>query len=186
MYIGKQLEKYAVEVLKGIGIEKGQTILDCCCGAGTYTIPAAQLVGKEGLVYAVDVSNGELNDLKQGVNLGRLQNVEIIQEDVELRIPLSDSSVDVVLLYDIFWYFRPTESKLSKLLQEVYRVAKPDALISVYPTHIDSSSLKYFKNEMKNKSFNLESKYSRKIVHEKSIERGELLNFRKVEKSKAD
>ena len=59
-----------MEVLKGIGIEKGQTILDCCCGAGTYTIPAAQLVGKEGLVYAVDVSNGELNNLKQGVSLG--------------------------------------------------------------------------------------------------------------------
>ena len=70
MYIGKQLEKYAVEVLKGIRIEKGQTILDCCCGAGTYTLPAARLVGKEGLVYAVDVSNGELNDLKQGVSLG--------------------------------------------------------------------------------------------------------------------
>jgi metal-dependent hydrolase (beta-lactamase superfamily II) len=44
--------------------------LDCCCGAGTYTLPAARLVGKEGLVYAVDVNNGELNDLKQGVSLG--------------------------------------------------------------------------------------------------------------------
>lgn len=43
--------------------------MDYCCGAGTYTLPAARLVGKEGLVYAVGVSNGELNDLKQGVSL---------------------------------------------------------------------------------------------------------------------
>lgn len=186
MYIGKQLEKYAVEVLKEIGIKKGQTILDCCCGSGTYTIPAARLVGKEGLVYAVDLSKGELNDLKQGVSLGKLQNVKIIQEDVELRISLLDSSVDVVLFYDIFWYFRPTESKLSRLLQEIYRVAKPNALISVYPTHIDLNSLEYFKNEMKSKGFNLEGKCFRQVVHEKRIEKGKLLNFRKVEKSKTN
>jgi len=109
-----------------------------------------------------------------------LQNIEIIEEDVELRIPLRDSFVDIVLLYDIFWYFRPAENKLAALLREVYRAAKPNALISVYPAHLDLYELKNFKNEMENKGFSLESEYSKQLVHEGRIEKGKLLNFKKT------
>lgn len=182
MHTKKQLEKYAREALEETGIKEGQIVLDCCCGSGTYTIPAAQLVGEKGLVYAIDISNSKLDDLKQRVDLKKLQNVEIIEKDVESKIPLPDRSVNVIFLYDIFWYFRPTENKLIKLLQEVYRVARLRALVSVYPTHVSSYELEHFKNEMRNKGFRLDSKCSRKLVHEGNLERGRLLNFKKESK----
>jgi ubiquinone/menaquinone biosynthesis C-methylase UbiE len=171
--------KEGIKFLREIGIKEGQKVLDCCCGSGTYTIPAAQLVGKKGLVYAIDMNSNKLDNLMQKVNSRKLQNIEIIKEDVKSKIPLPDRSMDTILLYDIFWYFRPTENKLVKLLQEVYRVAKPSALISVYPTHVDSNSLENFKNEMKNKGFNLESEYFIRLVHEENLEKGKLLNFRR-------
>jgi ubiquinone/menaquinone biosynthesis C-methylase UbiE len=175
----KWARKEGIKFLREIGIKEGQKVLDCCCGSGTYTIPAAQLVGKKGLVYAIDMNSNKLDNLMQKVNSRKLQNIEIIKEDVESKIPLPDKSIDTILLYDIFWYFRPTENKLVKLLQEVYRVAKPSALISVYPTHVDSNSLENFKNEMKNKGFNLENEYFIQLIHEENLEKGKLLNFRK-------
>ena len=181
MYAKERLQKNAEEILKEIGVQQSQTVLDCCCGSGTYTIAAAHLVGEKGLVYAIDTNSEKLKDLRQGINSRKLQNIEIIEEDVELRIPLQDGSVDIVLLYDIFWYFRPAENKLAALLREVYRVAKPNALISVYPAHLDLYELKNFKNEMENKGFSLENEYPRQLVHEGRIEEGKLSNFKKIE-----
>lgn len=180
MYSQEQLDRHAGKVLREIRIEESQTVLDCCCGSGTYTTAAAQLVGEKGLVYAIDTNSEKLKDLRQRVNSRKLQNIEIIEENVESKIPLPNSCVDVVLLYDIFWYFRPTENKLARLLQEVYRVAKSTALISVYPAHLNSHELTNFKNEMENKGFSLESEYSKQLVHEGRIERGKLLNFKKI------
>jgi len=181
MFAKEKLQKHAEEILKEIGIQQSQRVLDCCCGSGTYTTAAAQLVGERGLVYAIDTNSEKLKDLRQTINSRKLQNIEIIEEDVELRIPLRDSFVDIVLLYDIFWYFRPAENKLASLLREVYRTAKPNALISVYPAHLNLHELKDFKNEMENKGFSLENEYSRQLVHEGKIEKGRLLNFKKIE-----
>ena len=48
------LDKNPSQVLFEIGIRKGHVVLDHGCGSGTYTIPAAKLVGDEGKVYALD------------------------------------------------------------------------------------------------------------------------------------
>jgi len=181
MSTGEHWKRHTEEVLREIGIAEGHHVLDCCCGSGTYTAAASTLVGKAGVVYAIDKNNKKLNELRQKADLCGLQNIKIMEEDVSLKIPLLDSAVDFVLLYDIFWYFRPTENKMTNLLKEVRRVAKPNALISVYPTHVDSNSLEHFKNKMRNKGFILVSEYSRQLIHEENIERGTLLNFKKVE-----
>jgi ubiquinone/menaquinone biosynthesis C-methylase UbiE len=180
MYSQEQLERLAEKVLKEVGIEQSQTVLDCCCGSGIYTTAAAQLVGEKGLVYAVDTNGEKLKDLRRTVKSRKSKNIIIMEENVESEIPLPNSSVDIVLLYDIFWYFRPKENKLTRLLQEVYRVAKSTALISVYPAHLDLHELKHVKDEMENKGFSLEREYSKQLVHEGRIEKGRLLNFKKT------
>jgi ubiquinone/menaquinone biosynthesis C-methylase UbiE len=180
----KDFEQYSLEALKDVGLKRGHTVLDCCCGCGHYTIPASKLVGEEGMVYAIDADRGKLQDLKQKISSGLGKNVKIIQEDVEKKISLPNHSVDVILLYDIFWYFRPNEINLSRLLLEIHRIAKPQGgLISVFPTHIDSSQLQDFENEMKRIGFCLVNRLQRYLVHEKNIERGELLNFQISDKT---
>jgi len=181
MYSREQLERRTEAVLREIGIAEGHYILDCCCGSGIYTAAAAKLVGEGGLVYAIDRDNKKLDDLRKEADSTGLQNIKIMEEDVAFKISLSDDAVDFVLLYDIFWYFRPTENNITNLLKEVRRVAKLNARISVYPTHVDSNSLEHFRNEMQNKGFVLVSEYSRQLVHEENIERGTLLNYKKAE-----
>lgn len=172
------LKKHAKQTLKDVGIDKGQTVLDCCCGIGTYTIPAAELVGSKGKIFAVDRNYSKLDDLKKKLKENNLQNVEIIEKDVESGISLSEK-VDIVLLYDIFWYFGAKETKTVNLLKDIKKIGKRNALISVFPTHTSPNGVEYFIKKLKDMGFILESEYNRKVVHEKVLEEGRILNFRK-------
>jgi ubiquinone/menaquinone biosynthesis C-methylase UbiE len=166
--------------LRRVGIGEGHHVLDCCCGSGTYATAAATLVGSTGLVYAIDQDDARLRELSREAESRGLRNISAIKQNIELGIPLPDGSVDFVLLYDIFWYFRPGEKKTENLLKEVRRVAKTNAVVSVYPTHADQSSLEHFKNRMQANGFDLLGECSNRLVHERSLVTGALLNYRKV------
>jgi len=171
------INKDIVKVLREVGIKKGQKILDCCCGIGNYTLPAALIIGEKGIVYALDRNKEKLDSLKKKSDAGKLKNIEIIEEEFESNIPLSDKSIDVVLLYDIFWYFSLEDKKLPKLLGEVYRILKNGAMVSVYPEHIDTERLK---ERIKDAKFQLEREFYEIIIHDDSLKRGRILNFGKI------
>lgn len=44
--VEKWFKEEGEKVLKEIGIKKGNIILDFGCGAGTYSLPAAKIIGK--------------------------------------------------------------------------------------------------------------------------------------------
>ena len=115
-------------------------------------------------------------ELSRRVKLTGLNNIKIINTSGKLSFELEDKSVDVILLYDIFWYFPLGSPSLSKLLKEVYRVSKANALISVYPEHIEIEKLK---QEIENSGFHLQNRFSGVIIHEGEPEKSQVLNFRK-------
>jgi len=43
-----------MNILKKVGIKRGDYILDYGCGSGSYTLPLIELVGNEGKIYALD------------------------------------------------------------------------------------------------------------------------------------
>ena len=43
-----------VRTLHGAGIEPGQTVLEVGCGTGFFTLPAAELIGDQGCLVAMD------------------------------------------------------------------------------------------------------------------------------------
>ena len=171
------LEAHTFKILEKAGIKRGKTILDFGCGSGTYTIPAAKIVGEKGKVYALDKDGKVLDELMQKTESLGLRNIKRIDTSGELKIPLVDESVDIVLLYDVFhsFYFSQVADR-RKLLEEVRRVSKPDALISVWPKHMESEA----KEEIESASFYPEREYSGTLIHDnEDIEKGKVLNFRK-------
>jgi len=172
-----ELESQVAQVLKAVGINKGHIVLDFGCGYGTYTIPAARLAGEEGKVYALDKDKKALDKLMQKAKSEGLRNIERIDTSGEPRIKLADESVDAVLLFDVFhsYYFTGVDNR-RRLLDEVARVARPDALISVWPKHMESDA----RDEIENANFYLESEYAGTLIHENGyLEKGQVLNFRK-------
>jgi len=172
-----ELESQALEVLQQIGIRRGQTVLDFGCGCGTYTIPAAKIVGEQGRVYAVDKDNEALDELMRRAKSADLKNIEGMDTSGELTIDLADESVDVVLLFDVFHsYYFPQADDRRRLLNEIYRIMKPFAFVSVWPKHTESDT----EDEIKNANFCLEKELSEMLIHDNmNLEKGRILNFRK-------
>jgi trans-aconitate methyltransferase len=54
-----------VATVTAAGIRPGDRVLDACCGAGASAIPAARLVGTDGAVDAVDVSESMIAELRR-------------------------------------------------------------------------------------------------------------------------
>lgn len=188
--VRKWLEEDGEEFLRKVGIRKGQIVLDFGCGSGNYAIPAARIVGGEGKVYALDekrwgVWPGEgLDDLAKRVESRGLGNIVMMKTSGELKIALKAESVDVVLLYDVLhYYYFPVAGDRRRLLQEVYRILKPDGFISFYPGDPDVShnyrELEVIKKEIEEANFCLESEYAGVIIHENVLVGGHVLNFRK-------
>ena len=121
--------KRSRERLKGAGLEKGQIVLEYGCGIGSYTIPAAQIVEDEGIVYALDIHPLAITTVKKRSSKENLTNIKTILSDRETGLP--DESVDVVLLYDTFHLVRDQQA----LLEELHRILKPAGFLSADHMH---------------------------------------------------
>jgi len=171
------LKKYSEKLLREVGIEKGQVVVDFGCGKGNYTIPVAKIVEQDGFVYAIDKNKTSLDELTQNAISNQLKNYKVIETTEQAKIPLPEDSVDVVLLYDVIHLVKDRK----KLFDEAYRVARKNALISVLPKHFRRDmhmNLREIKQEIET-TFYFERKLIRKIDHDNRLQKGHIFNFRK-------
>jgi len=186
--IEEWLEIKGIEFLGDVGIKQGQAVLDFGCSKGNYSIPAAKIVNKKGLVYALDKDSEALIQLKEKARKENLINIKTINTSGKIKTNLKDNSIDVILLYDIIHLIGKDDSSTlkdrKKLYQEVYRVAKKDALISVYPmhlkTHTDINSNNEVKKEIEESGFRFEKELYAELIHDNNFVNGRILNFKKM------
>lgn len=124
-------------LLKKARLEEGMYVVDYGCGAGSFTIPAAELVGPEGKVFAVDIHPLALRSVRKRASRNALENIETILikgYDTGIR----DSSIDRVLLIDTFAQIENREA----LLRELHRVLKRDGFLLLAREHMGMSQQK--------------------------------------------
>jgi len=122
-------------ILKEVGIGSGYQVLDYGCGPGSYIVPLAELVGKSGKIYAMDVHPLAIRRIQAIASDAQLSNVETICSDCKTGLP--GNSIDVVLLYDVLHNL----STPDKILEELYRVLKPDGILSVSDHHMKENEI---------------------------------------------
>jgi ubiquinone/menaquinone biosynthesis C-methylase UbiE len=119
--------KYMVQE---IGIKEGFYVLDYGCGPGSYVKPVAELVGKSGRIFALDVQPLAVDLVKKLAVREGLVNVETILSDC--KTGLASGSLDVVLLYDVFHHLSDPDC----VLGELRRVLKPGGILSFSDHHM--------------------------------------------------
>jgi ubiquinone/menaquinone biosynthesis C-methylase UbiE len=124
----RQLLADPVKTLQGADIRPGQTILEVGCGTGFFTIPAAQLIGDQGCLVAMDVSSGFIEQVSEKVQNVNLKNVRIVKQDA-LDTGLDTASIDKVLLFGVIPF---PLLPLNRLLPEMNRVIKPEGSLAVW------------------------------------------------------
>ena len=122
-------------ILEEAEIKPGFHVLDYGCGPGSYVSAASELVGKSGKIYALDINPAAIKTVKTVISKNQLTNVETILSDH--MTGLSDSSVNVVLLYDIFHGL----SEPDEVLKELHRVLKPDGILSFSDHHMKEKEI---------------------------------------------
>jgi SAM-dependent methyltransferase len=98
----------------------GATVLDLGCGAGMDSIIAARRVGPKGRVIAIDFSEAMLARARAAKELVNLPHLQFQQGEAEC-LPLSDESIDVVLVNGIF----NLNPKRNEIFSELVRVLRP-------------------------------------------------------------
>jgi ubiquinone/menaquinone biosynthesis C-methylase UbiE len=123
------------KVLEEVGIKPGFHVLDYGCGPGGYIIPLAELVGKSGKIYALDIHPLAIKTVQNIASGKKIANMETVHSDCKTGLP--DNSVDAVLLYDTFHDL----SDQNGVLRELHRVLKPDGILSFSDHHMKEDEI---------------------------------------------
>jgi ubiquinone/menaquinone biosynthesis C-methylase UbiE len=114
-----------IKILQQIGIQVGANVLDFGAGSGSYSIPAAQLVGPTGQVYAADIHPLAINEIRKKAEMKEVRNLHTILTECKTRLP--DASIDVVLLFYVLHDFKNPYS----IIVELDRVLKPKGILAI-------------------------------------------------------
>jgi len=103
-------------ILEKLELSGEMVLADLGCGTGFFSIPAARRAKK---IFALDVQEEMLDILREKIKKEKITNIEVILSG-ESSIPLSDKSVDILLMANVF---HELEDRFA-LLEEVKRVLK--------------------------------------------------------------
>ena len=116
-----------MKILRGADIQRGQTVLEVGCGTGFHTVSAAQLIGDQGCLVAMDVLSDYIERVSKKVQAAELNNIRVVKRDA-MDTGLDAESIDTVLLFSVI----PSPSlPLNRFLPEMHRVLKPKGTLAV-------------------------------------------------------
>ena len=74
----------------------GETCVDLGSGRGTDVLRLSELVGKNGFVYGIDVSDGMLEKSRRNAEKFKVDNVSFIRSELE-KLELKDELADLII-----------------------------------------------------------------------------------------
>lgn len=117
----RESEEKCSIMLANCKIRPGMNVCDMGCGNGFYTFRLAEMVGPEGLVYAVDIQPEMLVLLREEMERRGVDNIVPILGSVHHpRLPAGQ--IDAILLADVYHEFSHPEQMLAEMRQAL----KPD------------------------------------------------------------
>jgi SAM-dependent methyltransferase len=107
-------------------IERGAVVLDLGCGAGTDLLIAAQMIGPEGSVIGVDMTESMLEQARASAEVMGLGNV-VLHEALIEALPVETGSVDVVISNGVIDLVPDKEA----VFDEIDRVLRPGGRLQI-------------------------------------------------------
>lgn len=116
----RQLRPAQENLIEIANVKEGEHVLDISCGTGLVTFPLSQLVGRDGKLMGVDLSERMLEKAAREAKKLNVSNATFHHMDAE-ELDIPDSQFDVAInSLGLMYYPDP-----DKAIEEMYRVVKP-------------------------------------------------------------
>jgi len=116
----------AHKTLMDASLKKEMTFADVGSGNGYFTLPAADIVGDKGKVFALDISSEMLEDMNTRIKDKNKTNIEVIKTE-ENNLKIVKESVDLAFSCNVVH-----EAKdLDLFLKEIKRILKSKGRIAI-------------------------------------------------------
>ncbi len=119
-------------IAERMGLKDGMTVVEIGPGKGSYTKAVAKRILPNGKVYAVDISEKVIENLKKRIEKEDITNI-IPKIDDAYNFTFADESVDRVFAIACL----PEIPEPVKVLRECRRILKPDGLVCLSELFID-------------------------------------------------
>lgn len=111
-------------------VEEKMKVADLGCGSsGHFVFPGAKLVGKKGIMYAVDILRTALETINKRAKAENLANIKTIWSNLEIfgATKIEAGSLDVGLLINTLYQSR----KRAEILRESIRLLKKNGKLVI-------------------------------------------------------
>ena len=97
----RESEENPTKCIAALELKPGDVVADLGAGSGYYTFRMAPQVGEKGKVYAVEIQDEMIAELKKRIAKDKVANVEIVKStESDARLP--ESSVDLLIMVDVY------------------------------------------------------------------------------------
>ena len=118
----------------GKHVKSGMVVADIGCGGGRLTFLMAKEAKKKGKVYALDIDDKVLIQVKRKVldeQINRYKNV-IVKKNTLSNTTLPSDSVDLSFIVASLWHARlPLEAETKRMLKSIFDTTKPGGELHV-------------------------------------------------------
>jgi precorrin-6B methylase 2 len=111
---GREVYDQRLRILQATGVHPGMAVADVGAGTGLFTMLFARAVGPSGKVYAVDVSNGFVDDIRRRAAASGVTNVDAILSSAKDSLLPADG-VDLVFVCDTYHHFEYPGAMLASI-----------------------------------------------------------------------
>lgn len=118
------------DVFSKISIEEGMMIGDLGCGnLGYFALTSAKMIGKKGIVYAVDVLKSALSAVEARAKHEGLENVKMIWSNLEIEgaTKIPEESLDMAFIHNVLFQSEKSDS----IVKEARRLLKSGAKLMI-------------------------------------------------------
>lgn len=120
----------AKEIIAELNLKGNEIFMDAGCGDGHASFEALNILDDDAIIYALDVYEPSIEDLKKDIEEKSIKNIIPICADIADNIDLEDNLIDVILLINV-WHGFKARGNMDDAIEELKRILKPGGRLAI-------------------------------------------------------